>query len=308
MWTACVGLATQLLPLSMVGYDVSCSAMPTQGRGNQDLSALLMKGFQMYRVLLPALLLGTLVLPRRLEAAESEQLVRVARSTSANAPTWLINGFVWMCEREAVHQLLHVVLNGNAGKEGGTRWYRPSQTRYNWERFAKRQGDGADSVTREQFAGPSAWFDILDRDRDGKITRRDLDWSEGTKLGAATQLAKSLFFAIDANRDGKVTVAEWQAYMNKLGAGRDELAIDDLIPIFMTDQVKPGAARTKDGQVHPALLKAFMDGDLGSWYEGPNLEQRAPDFTLRSPDGKLSVTLSDSFGSKPVVLIFGSFT
>lgn len=263
----------------------------------------------MYRVLLLALLLGTLVLPRRLEAAESEQLVRVARSTSANAQTWLTNGLVWMCEREAVHQLLHVVLNGNAGKEGGTRWYRPSQTRYTWERLAKRQGVGGDeSLTREQFSGSPMWFEILDRDRDGKITPRDLDWSEGTKLGAATQLAKSLFFAIDANRDGKVTVTEWQAYMKKLGQGRDELAIDDLIPIFMTDQVKPAAAKAKDGQVHPALLKAFMDGDLGSWCEGPNLEQRAPDFTLRSPDGKSSVTLSDSVDSKPVVLVFGSFT
>lgn len=34
----------------------------------------------------------------------------------------------------------------------------------------------------------------------------------------------------------------------------------------------------------------------------------APDFTLASPDGKQSVTLSDFRGKKPVVLIFGSYT
>ena len=35
---------------------------------------------------------------------------------------------------------------------------------------------------------------------------------------------------------------------------------------------------------------------------------RAPDFTLRSPDDKQSVTLSTFRGQKPVVLIFGSYT
>lgn len=34
----------------------------------------------------------------------------------------------------------------------------------------------------------------------------------------------------------------------------------------------------------------------------------APDFTLKSPDGKTSFTLSAFKEKKPVVLIFGSFT
>lgn len=261
---------------------------------------------------MPALVLAILATPCIAAAADRAQdgpLLRVVKAASAYGQAWLTNGLVWACEREAVHQLLHVVLHRNAGKEGGTRWYRPSQSRYTWTRLAKRMNlEAAEAITREQFAGSSAWFDVLDRDRDGKITPRDLDWSEGTKLGGASQLAKSLFFAIDVNRDGKITTQEWQAYMKKLGQGRDELAIDDLIPIFMTEQVKPAAARTTNGQVDPTLLKAFMDGDLGSWFEGPALEKRAPDFTLKTPDGKSAITLSDSFGSKPVVLIFGSFT
>jgi cytochrome oxidase Cu insertion factor (SCO1/SenC/PrrC family) len=34
----------------------------------------------------------------------------------------------------------------------------------------------------------------------------------------------------------------------------------------------------------------------------------APDFTLKSPDGKTTFTLSAFKGKKPVVLVFGSYT
>ena len=34
----------------------------------------------------------------------------------------------------------------------------------------------------------------------------------------------------------------------------------------------------------------------------------APEFSLKSPDGKTTFTLADQKGKKPVVLIFGSFT
>lgn len=34
----------------------------------------------------------------------------------------------------------------------------------------------------------------------------------------------------------------------------------------------------------------------------------APDFTLKSPDGKQTVTLSDFRGKRPVALVFGSYT
>ena len=34
----------------------------------------------------------------------------------------------------------------------------------------------------------------------------------------------------------------------------------------------------------------------------------APDFTLKSPNGQTTVTLSDYHGQKPVALIFGSYT
>jgi alkyl hydroperoxide reductase subunit AhpC len=56
------------------------------------------------------------------------------------------------------------------------------------------------------------------------------------------------------------------------------------------------------------MLRMLLTGELGSFEPGPALGEPAPDFTLTTHDGKQTVTLSDSRGKKPVVLIFGSFT
>ena len=51
----------------------------------------------------------------------------------------------------------------NAG--AGDQWYRPSQSRYDWEwlrRRCDRDSDGA--VTLQEFGGPREWFEALDRD------------------------------------------------------------------------------------------------------------------------------------------------
>jgi len=56
------------------------------------------------------------------------------------------------------------------------------------------------------------------------------------------------------------------------------------------------------------LLRGLFSGEIGSPAPGPKVGQAAPDFALRTPDGKREVKLSDFRGKKPVVLIFGSFT
>ena len=56
------------------------------------------------------------------------------------------------------------------------------------------------------------------------------------------------------------------------------------------------------------LLFGLLTGEIGSGAEGPALDALAPDFTLKSPDGKEAITLSSFKGKKPVALIFGSFT
>lgn len=42
--------------------------------------------------------------------------------------------------------------------------------------------------------------------------------------------------------------------------------------------------------------------------QAPKKGDRAPDFTLHDVDGRESVTLSNFRGSKPVALVFGSYT
>ena len=57
-----------------------------------------------------------------------------------------------------------------------------------------------------------------------------------------------------------------------------------------------------------ARAKVIMNGDIGSMFEGPNVGDPAPDFTLEDLHGGQSHSLSDSRGKKPVVLIFGNYT
>ncbi len=42
--------------------------------------------------------------------------------------------------------------------------------------------------------------------------------------------------------------------------------------------------------------------------EGPKLNDPAPDFSLKTRDGKESIRLSDHFGKKPIVIVCGNFT
>lgn len=252
---------------------------------------------------------GLIVLNPRMahggEPATQNQLLTVLKATQKNGAAWLRHGSVWVLEREAT-QMLASVVHGRLGRPGsGPSWYRPSQSRYTWAWLAERMdSDGDDAISNDEFRGRSEWFEVLDRDRDGKITARDLDWSDNSRMGKANSQAKALFYEIDSDRDGQVTTDEWLAYMKKLGRGKDRLAMDDLLPLVLTEsKPQPKSSKGTDGM----LLKAIIDGDIGSWFEGPDLGSRAKDFTLRSLDGA-SVTLSDSFSTRPTVLIFGSFT
>jgi len=51
-------------------------------------------------------------------------------------------------------------------------------------------------------------------------------------------------------------------------------------------------------------MEGFNPGRMGG---SPNVGQDAPDFSLKTLDGKKTITLS-SFKGKPVVLVFGSYT
>jgi len=216
---------------------------------------------------------------------------------------------------ENVRMLLCILRGSRMGPGEG--WFGPSQTRYTWSWLAAAHGidPTTKEISRKAFRGTDAEFASLDRDRDGVLSATDLDWSEGSPIAKAGQQAKALFDSID-DGDGKVNPEEWLKLMKKLGGERDFLTRDDLIPLFLPKNPARPASKAKavgkEAKMPPALkqmiLKGFFDGDIGSWCEGPQLGEPAPDFTLPTPDGKKPITLSHSFGKKPVVLIFGSFT
>ena len=69
-----------------------------------------------------------------------------------------------------------------------------------------------------------------------------------------------------------------------------------------SDQDKDGFVTEKE--IMELMKKLGQNQGTGSI----ELGQKAPDFTLKSLDGKKTIRLSDYKGKKPVVLVFGSYT
>jgi hypothetical protein len=61
-------------------------------------------------------------------------------------------------------------------------------------------------------------------------------------------------------------------------------------------------------QVRRGAETLAIETSLAALDAAPRVGDPAPDFTLRSADGKTEVTLSKLVGAKPVVVVFGSYT
>ena len=93
------------------------------------------------------------------------------------------------------------------------------------------------------------------------------------------------FVDVDENKDGSITQEE---IIKLTREKRPE----------MSDRGQEGSrGRQQEG-----------DREQGRGSGGPDADQEAPDFTLRTLDGEGTVRLSDLGGKKPVVLVFGSYT
>jgi hypothetical protein len=200
---------------------------------------------------------------------------------------------------EIVEMLLAITRGSKMGPGQG--WFHPGQARYGWKWLASRMdanGDG--KIERREFRGPAALFDRLDRDGDGVLTPSDFDWSTAASPSPPSDL---FFYLLDANSNGRVSRAEWEAFFTRVSKGKGYLTPDDLRQAFLMPPMGKQA-----GPSPVVLLKGLLCGEIGSPCEGPRVGQRAPDFTLRTFDGKQTIRLADYQGKKPVVLIFGSFT
>jgi hypothetical protein len=193
-----------------------------------------------------------------------------------------------------------VPLDGNSG------WFKPAHCRYTWERLKALNKNGDGRITAEEFGGPAELFKALDRDGDGAITADDLDWSENSTYARQLGIAQQLVRQGDNDGNRKLSKEEWDALFEQAAKGKKEIDADDARKLLFP----PTSSQRGGGGMPPKgiLLYGLLTGELGYAAEGPKLETAAPDFTLKSPDGKKTISLHDYRGKKPVALIFGSFT
>lgn len=207
-------------------------------------------------------------------------------------------------------RMLAAILAGSQ-MEPGEGWFGPAKKRHDWSWLAKVHGIPADgSITKSKFRGPPSAFVALDRDGNNHLTADDLDWSDDSLYARQMGLVQRLLRQADGNKSGKLEASEWTALFDKR-ATEGELTPEGLRRVLFppTAPVKPsGFSNPFDAPSKWTLLKGLVKSEIGSGHPGPRIGDPAPDFTLSSPDGKRSVTLSKLIGRKPVVLVFGNFS
>jgi hypothetical protein len=233
-----------------------------------------------------------------------------AQAAGGRSTTDLLHKGLAAASRWEIVEMVKALTSGSSMGPGDG-WFHPGQSRYDWKWLAARHGiDPNGRIARKDFKGPAEWFDRLDRNRDGVLTAADLDGSDPMALFRQPGPLREWFALLDANRDGRITRAEWEAFFNKVAKGKDHFTPEDLKAVLPAP-VKPAARPAAKSRGMPSpllLLSRLATGELGSPLHGPRVDQLAPDFTLKTFDGKKEIRLSEYRGHKPVVLVFGSFT
>ena len=189
----------------------------------------------------------------------------------------------------------------------GEGWFGPAKSRFNWTWLAERCGvDPESEIDVDHFPGSAAYFQRLDRNRNGKISADDLDWSDRNPWVQQAYTAHRLFRKIDPNGDGVLTRDDWLAFFDSASHGGNQVTLEELRDVWLaglSSGFLPGDVPSKE-----ILLKGLFAGEVGSIDEGPELNGPAPDFSLKTHDGQQTIRLSEKIGKKPVVLTFGNFT
>jgi alkyl hydroperoxide reductase subunit AhpC len=206
---------------------------------------------------------------------------------------------------EATRMLIAIARGSMMGPNEG--WFGPGQARYDFRTLAARHGIEPDgSIDATQFQGKPEWFARLDRNRSGSITAEDLDWSDRNPWVQHAYMVNRLLRRLDTKGDGSLTREEWTAFFETVSGGKNEVTLEELRSAWLagiSSSFYPGDAPTQT-----QLLKGLFAGEVGSMQEGPQINAPAPDFTLKTHDGRQTVHLADVIGRKPVVLVFGNFT
>ena len=207
---------------------------------------------------------------------------------------------------ESVRMLTAILRGSQLGPGEG--WFGPAQSRYTWQWLAAQCGlePTARAILRDKFRGPDGWFARLDRNKDGRIGPDDLDWSEAAFTFSRPRWSLRLFRRMNAAADGKLTRDQMLKFFETAAQGKDYVSPDDLRDALLGGA--SGGFSPGDGPTPDVLVRGLFAGEIGSLNEGPQVDQPAPNFTLKTADGKAEVQLAQLVGSKPVVLVFGNFT
>ena len=140
------------------------------------------------------------------------------------------------------------------------------------------------------------------------LTAEDFDWSDRSPLAQINQLLSRVVQAVDASGDRRMSREEWSKFFDAAAEGKDHLTIDDLRSGLMNRPQASSRSSTPRPLTPEILVRGLFRGEIGSIHEGPQLNQVAPDFALKTRDGQETIRLGDQFGKKPIVLVFGNFT
>jgi hypothetical protein len=123
----------------------------------------------------------------------------------------------------------------------------------------------------------------------------DIDPEKGVITPQTFRGSEALFARLDRDKDGQITAQDldWSR-TNKSTKPKGNQA-------KAVDPQKADARRAM-------LLRSLFAQEVGSMNEGPHVGQPAPNFKLRTLDGKETVELAKVIGKKPLVLVFGNYT
>jgi hypothetical protein len=201
----------------------------------------------------------------------------------------------------------------------GMGWWKTTVKRFDWSwlrgNFDSNQ-DGVIDRTELPASAPlgDKLFARLDRDLDEKLTAVDFETSDAggpmNPVAMLNMMSGVVFSRLDTDSNGRISLDEIAAFFAKAdGEDLGFLTPEDLRAALDDPEMRKPPARGQGGQPPQAeMLRMFLTGQLGWLESGPEYGDIAPDFTLPTHDGSATVTLADSRGKKPVVLIFGSFT
>jgi hypothetical protein len=204
------------------------------------------------------------------------------------------------------------------------------KSEYSRAQFERLDRDGDGLLTETDFERPVGLMDPrrMNAMRAQAIVGRyfqvdhDLDL-DGALLEAEFRAAAS---AVDAAlpEDGSGVMAvlmedtdPWSAFTAAVDAdGNASIEERELVTFFedgggadgMWNLAGPSAGPRSGPSNRPSNRPGAADERSGGWPSGPRVGTLAPDFTLAPPDGGAKQTLSAFRGTKPVALIFGSYT